>query len=638
MAQAKQESSVTEEPRPAKGTGGDAKTEAAGLPNGAMVGSDKPPNPSSVTPVSPKEKLFTLDQILLIATYSWVLSTALFLLWWRPPLLSTIIAVFSGAALGLAFSYLYYANKRRKAETCQLLSMDPGIKGLKYLLGTLPTWINFTEREKMEWLNRILTELWPHYDRAVCQQVKDAVEPIMERYRPPGLKRIFFQQLTFGEAPFRIEGIWVSEEVDQVLMEVDVRWQGDANIILGVDLPAGGEATRLCPKLTDLVFVATLRIQLKPLVQKIPGFAAVVVSLKKMPIINYKLNFGKALGGKYSAGLIKVFIDQLLRSQLPGMLVWPKRILVDLTGTMVPPTPRLKMEIAKLMGKPSGIVRVHVISACDIKSMDLGGKSDPFVELWLDPEQHKYRTKTKRSNLKPDWNEFFYLMVKEPNDEQICICMYDEDFLGLAGQKEVMGRSLVPLREAAAQGGELKACEYPLGPNVFEADGGPGKGHGLLKLGLWYRPFTSFSPGEVEYSSKNMGAVMVRVLAARGLDGALEDSRPLKTYVDIKVGHNSKRTGPVFGTYGEQKYPLQGGMFEFYDVSYGDTIRVKVVEPSVGVDDEIGRIEMVVGELATLSCLDELSERVEKGYMHEWKGLQDGEGEIEVEMRFVPYW
>jgi hypothetical protein len=28
--------------------------------------------------------------------------------------------------------------------------MDPGLKGCQYLLGTLPSWINYTEREKLE--------------------------------------------------------------------------------------------------------------------------------------------------------------------------------------------------------------------------------------------------------------------------------------------------------------------------------------------------------------------------------------------------------------------------------------------------------------------------------------------------------
>lgn len=50
-------------------------------------------------------------------------------------------------------------------------------------------------------------ELWPYFDRAVCQTVKDVVEPIMDAYRPVGLiQKIFFQELTFGDAPFRVEG------------------------------------------------------------------------------------------------------------------------------------------------------------------------------------------------------------------------------------------------------------------------------------------------------------------------------------------------------------------------------------------------------------------------------------------------
>lgn len=43
--------------------------------------------------------------------------------------------------------------------------MDPGLKGCSYLLGGVPSWMSLTEREKMEWLNRLLSELWPYYDR-----------------------------------------------------------------------------------------------------------------------------------------------------------------------------------------------------------------------------------------------------------------------------------------------------------------------------------------------------------------------------------------------------------------------------------------------------------------------------------------
>lgn len=50
----------------------------------------------------------------------------------------------------------------------------------------------------------------------------------------------------------------------------------------------------------------TLRVILKPLLPEIPGFGAAVVSLRKPPIVRFNLNFGKSLGGSYSAGAIKV--------------------------------------------------------------------------------------------------------------------------------------------------------------------------------------------------------------------------------------------------------------------------------------------------------------------------------------------
>ena len=56
----------------------------------------------------------------------------------------------------------------------------------------------------MQWLNKILEKAWPYYDEAVCKQVKEQVEPLMNQYKPPGLiKKISFVKLTFGDDPFR---------------------------------------------------------------------------------------------------------------------------------------------------------------------------------------------------------------------------------------------------------------------------------------------------------------------------------------------------------------------------------------------------------------------------------------------------
>ena len=60
------------------------------------------------------------------------------------------------------------------------------------------------------------------------------MEPLLASHKPPFISKIFFKKLTFGDAPFRVEGIRVDEgQADRVQIEVDFRWAGDANIFMG---------------------------------------------------------------------------------------------------------------------------------------------------------------------------------------------------------------------------------------------------------------------------------------------------------------------------------------------------------------------------------------------------------------------
>ncbi len=60
------------------------------------------------------------------------------------------------------------------------------------------------------------------------------------------------------------------------------RWAGDANIAIAIELPAGGEHTRMVPKVTDLQVAGVARVILSPLVPVIPGFGAAVVALRRV--------------------------------------------------------------------------------------------------------------------------------------------------------------------------------------------------------------------------------------------------------------------------------------------------------------------------------------------------------------------
>jgi hypothetical protein len=61
--------------------------------------------------------------------------------------------------------------------------------------------------------------------------------------------------------PPAFAGINVAEDDHQVKMEVDFRWAGDANITLAIDMTGAGEATRLCPKVANIMVVATMQVR-----------------------------------------------------------------------------------------------------------------------------------------------------------------------------------------------------------------------------------------------------------------------------------------------------------------------------------------------------------------------------------------
>ena len=217
----------------------------------------------------------------------------------------------------------------------------------------------------------------PYYDKAIAKAVREAVEPIMNQYKPPGLiKKISFKTLTFGDAPFRIENVWVEDEgEDHVLMEVAFRWAGEANIAIAIDLPAGGDYTRMVPKVTDLRVAGVARVTLSPLVDAIPGFGAAMVALRRPPLVHFNLDFGAAFGGSYTARAIRLWLDPFIRTTLTSMVVWPNRIVVpmmpeDITGPL-----------DSLYLRHQGLLVIDVLQADGLHATDRNGKADPFVEV-----------------------------------------------------------------------------------------------------------------------------------------------------------------------------------------------------------------------------------------------------------------
>ncbi|KAJ3128111.1 hypothetical protein HK098_005165 [Nowakowskiella sp. JEL0407] len=92
-----------------------------------------------------------------------------------------------------------------------------------------------------------------------------------------------------------------------------------------------------------------------------------------------------------------------------------------------------------------GILHVTVVAARNLKDKDLLGKSDPYVELYVD-HHHKQRTQVAGGTLEPVWNESFTFAVN--GEDKLHLKVLDKDIL----DSDSMGSCTVNLLDIASKG------------------------------------------------------------------------------------------------------------------------------------------------------------------------------------------
>ena len=551
-----------------------------------------------------------------------------------------------GVVFGLAASGLYRINRRWKNERSQRLAMIPGAKGIQSLIHHIPSWISFSDTEKMEWLNNILAKAWPFYDAAICAEVKAQVEPLMDQYRPPFIKKIYFKKLTFGDAPFRVEGIRVDEkQIDRVQIEVDFRWAGDANIFLAIELPAGGSATRMVPKVSDLAVSGTLRVILSPLLPEIPGFGAAPISLMKPPVVKFHLDFGAAFGGSYTAGAIVSWLDPFLRSTVAGMLVWPKRIVVPILPEEV------TGPLDDLFLRHKGALQIEVLTADGLPRMDRLGTSDPYVEVYTMSNVVE-KTTVKKNTLTPRWNERLWLLVQEPDSQFAYVTMNDVDMINvkeifrinlikgaanILNAKSLMGRAMLRISDFAAHPAEPVETTVPLGLGEFNDEDGCGGGRGELNLRVTYWPLDKMGG----HRSASYGALIVTLIKCEDLAAAdlpLNTSDPFIKFVCNKETQNSST---VFSNC-NPKWATGTAIFDWFKVPAGEPLDLTVWDYDRFSGNELlGRLSInIYEEVASAPGGDVTKTWALKDVPKKWSFREDIEikpSTITMRLQWIPF-
>ncbi|KAM3296124.1 hypothetical protein ACQJBY_038458 [Aegilops geniculata] len=95
-----------------------------------------------------------------------------------------------------------------------------------------------------------------------------------------------------------------------------------------------------------------------------------------------------------------------------------------------------------------GVLSVTVISAEDIPAMDVMGKADPFVVLYLKKGETKKKTRVVTETLNPIWNQTFDFVVEDALHDLLIVEVWDHDTFG----KDYIGRCILTLTRAILEG------------------------------------------------------------------------------------------------------------------------------------------------------------------------------------------
>ncbi|KAH8973496.1 hypothetical protein BDL97_01G050700 [Sphagnum fallax] len=336
-----------------------------------------------------------------------------------------------GLMTGLHYCMLHRSRKRiQKIAAIRLLNSIQQDELRKLCGSSFPTWVSFPTFEKVNWLNHNLAKVWPSVVLATEQLVKEALQPILEQYRPPGIQALKLDKFNIGTVPPKFDGIRVqSLRKSQIIMDMEFRWGGDASIILGINPVIG---PKLPVQIKNLSLFTTVRVIFQ-LTEEMPCISAVVVALlsKPKPQIKYTL---KVIGGSTGAipGLSEM-IDEMIESAVADQVQWPHRIVVPIGNA--PPDVLSDLGL-KLQGK----LTVQVIKATNLKNLEMVGKSDPYVRLYV-RVLFKEKTRVIDNNLNPVWNEQFEFDVEDQETQSLILDVKDEDI----GTDKKLGITSIPL-------------------------------------------------------------------------------------------------------------------------------------------------------------------------------------------------
>uniref|UniRef100_A0A4W5N9U8 Extended synaptotagmin 2 n=1 Tax=Hucho hucho TaxID=62062 RepID=A0A4W5N9U8_9TELE len=281
-------------------------------------------------------------------SFSWLLIGLVIFFWWRRN---------TGGKNTRMYRALAFFEQEERTVQQSLTTSD------------LPSWVNFPDVERVEWLNKTVRQMWPYICKFIEKLFHETIEPAVKGANSH-LSTFCFSKIDMGDKPLRINGVKVyTENVDkrQIIMDLQIR------------------------------------VVMEPLLGDMPLVGALSLFFLKKP--SYSLTVGLVV---FPSG----FSDSLIQDVIYSYLVLPNRITIPLVGDV---------ELAQLrFPMPKGVLRIHFLEAQDLEGKDkflgglIKGKSDPYGVLQIGNQL--FQSKTVKESLHPKWNEVYEALVYEHSE------------------------------------------------------------------------------------------------------------------------------------------------------------------------------------------------------------------------------
>ncbi|XP_076254972.1 extended synaptotagmin-2-like isoform X2 [Rhynchophorus ferrugineus] len=269
----------------------------------------------------------------------------------------------------------------------------------------LPSWVTFPDKEKAEWLNEIIAQLWPSLNCYIIKYCRGKLQTKIKKK----FESFRFEELDFGNQPPKIDGIKVynkSISKDAIIIDFEVFYDGDCDINFSM---SGTQIGRI----KDFQMGVEIRVILKPILYKLPIVGGMQMFFLNIPDIHFELEGITSIPG------FSYFARQKIEELINKKLVFPNKITKRFSKSVD------AVELKSI--EAEGILRVHVFEARDLEKKDVTGKSDPYAVLNVGAQEQK--TKVINRELNPQWDHYCEFIILDPEVQQLHFKLFDQDEL-----------------------------------------------------------------------------------------------------------------------------------------------------------------------------------------------------------------